>query len=266
MRKVLALVRAGWLVALSYRLQMAFSVAGILVVVAPLYLIAQALQPVMAASIQHEGRNYFGFLVVGMITVLLVTSSVNAFAEALQSGIDRGTLEALLTTPTRLPLLLAGMVGYNFSWTGVRGLLILLAGWVLGAQLAWSHSVQALAVLVLILLAYIPFGLTAAAFILAFRTTGPWPQVLVTVSVFLGGVYYPTHVIPSWLQGLSTVIPLTYGLRALRRTLLDGAGWNIVGGDVTILAAFVVVLLAASVVAFSLSLRYARRAGTLAQY
>lgn len=266
MRKVLALMRASWLVALSYRLQMVLSVAGVLLIIAPLYLIAQALQPVMAASIQHEGQNYFGFLVVGMITVLLVTVAVNAFAEGLKSGIERGTLEALLTTPTRMPALLAGMVGYNFSWTGLRGLLILLAAWLLGAQLAWDHGVLSLAVLALILLAYIPFGLTAASLVLAFRTTGPWPQAVLTLSVFLGGVYYPTHVIPSWLQGLSTLVPLTYGLRALRRTLLDGAGWDIVGADVTILAGFVVVLFAASVLAFAWALRYARRAGTLAQY
>lgn len=266
MRKVLALIRAGWLTRLSYRLQAVFSVAGLLFIIVPLYFIAQALQPVMAAAIEHEGRNYFGFLVVGMITLFLVTAAVTVFAETLQSGIERGTLETLLMTPTRLPLLLAGLVGYNFSWTGLRSLLVLLTAWILGVQLAWGHGVLALAILALIILAYIPFGLMIAAFVLAFRTTGPWPQLLLTGSVFLGGVYYPTHVMPSWLEGVSTVIPLTYGLRALRRTLLDGAGWNIVASDVAILGGFVVVLLAASVAAFSFALRYARRAGTLAQY
>jgi ABC-2 type transport system permease protein len=259
-------MRAGWLVGLSYRLQMVFSVAGLLFIIAPLYFIAQALQPVMAASIEHEGRNYFGFLIVGMITLFLVTAAVNVFAETLQSGIERGTLETLLMTPTRLPLLLVGMVGYNFSWMGLRSLLVLVAAWILGVQLVWGHGVLALAILALIILAYIPFGLMVAALVLAFRTKGPWPQLLLTVSVFLGGVYYPTHVMPSWLEGVSTAIPLTYGLRALRRTLLDGAGWHLVASDVAMLGGFVVVLLAASVAAFAFALRYARRAGTLAQY
>ena len=38
----------------------------------------------------------------------------------------------------------------------------------------------------------------------------------------LGGVYYSTSVIPEVVRPLASVVPLTYGLRALRRTLLSG--------------------------------------------
>ena len=99
-----------------------------------------------------------------------------------------------------------------------------------------------------------------------FRTTGPLPQGVLIASGMLGGVYYPTHVIPSWIERISDVMPLTYGLRALRRTLLDGAPLSAVASDLAVLAGFIVVLSVAAAIAFRAALGHARRAGTLAQY
>ena len=40
---------------------------------------------------------------------------------------------------------------------------------------------------------------------------------MLAASTLLGGVYYPTTVIPSWLASASEFVPLGYGLRALRQ-------------------------------------------------
>jgi ABC-2 type transport system permease protein len=137
---------------------------------------------------------------------------------------------------------------------------------VLGARVVPAGIVPSLFILALIVAAYIPFGIVAAAGVIAFRTAGPFPQAIITVSTLLGGVYYPTHVIPSWLEGISGLIPLTYGLRALRRSLLEGAPLASIAGDILILIAFTVLLLLVSVGVFLMAFRYARRSGTLAQY
>jgi len=102
--------------------------------------------------------------------------------------------------------------------------------------------------------------------VLAFGTTGPFPGLLVTASTLFGGVYYPTSVIPSWLERFSAFVPLSYGLRALRRTLLDELTVSASAGDIFMLAGTAVVLLAVSLIVFSYALRYAKHVGTLAQY
>ena len=187
MREAAALVRAQWLAAISYRMGMAMSVASLAAIVVPVYFVANALQPVMQDSIRSQGGDYFAFVVVGIMAVQLVAVSLNALPNAIQSGIGTGTLEALLSTRVRLPVL-------------------------------------------------------------------------------LGGVYYPTQVIPSWIQYISHALPLTYGLRAIRGTLLEGMPFHQVLGDVVILAGFTLGLALLSAWLFALALRYARRAGTLAQY
>jgi ABC-2 type transport system permease protein len=266
MRKVLAMMRANWISASSYKVNMVWSVIGLLASVIPVYYITGAFQPMMADKIRDQGGEFFGFVLVGQIAFTLLTAAVTALPGAVGAGISSGTLELLLSTPTRLPTLFAGMVGYTLTWTSLRCLLMLTAGWVLGATVAWEKVPVAVAILAIIVLTYMSVGVVLAAMILAFRFTGPIAQGVLVSSVLLGGVYYPTKVIPSWIQRISDFIPLTYGLRALRRTLLDGAPLWAVGRDLGILLAFCAALLALSSVAFMGALRYSKRMGTLSQY
>ncbi len=266
MREALALVRASWLSAVSYRVSMVFSIAGLAAMVVPVYFVANALQPLLAEAIATEGGQYFAFVLVGMITLNYLADAVQALPSAIRNGVNTGTLEALLSTPARLPSLLGGMTGYDFIWTTLRSVVFLLAGWVLGAAYAWERVLSAAGILLLIVLSYLPFGLLTAAMVLAFRTPGPLPRLALLLSGLLGGVYYPTRVIPSWLQYVSDAIPLTYGLRALRQVFLEGMPLRAVATDLAILTLCTAVLLAVSVWAFTAALGYARRTGTLAQY
>jgi ABC-2 type transport system permease protein len=106
-------------------------------------------------------------------------------------------------------------------------------------------------------------GLFGAAMILAFRTTGPLATVVVVLTTLLGGAYYPTSVIPSWIQKLSALVPASYGFRALRRVLLDGAPIGAVRADGLVLLAMTASLLLLGWLAFRLALDHARRVGSL---
>jgi ABC-2 type transport system permease protein len=266
MRESFAIMRVSWLAALSYRTQMAFGIAGLMVSILPLYFISRALHPLMAQSIQGEGQQYFAFLVVGIVTASFVASAVNGLPGAMNSDISTGALEAMLATPSRVASLLVGMVGQNFTWTVIRAAVLLSSATLFGAQLVWSHAFTAAVVMMLVVLTYVPIGIIAAALVLAVRTTGPLPGGVVWVSALLGGVYYPTKVVPSWLALVSDFVPLTYGLRALRRTLIDGAPVAAIAGDVARMTALGAVLFVVAALMFSWALGYAKRAGTLAQY
>ena len=266
MREILALVRAQWLIATSYRTRFVFSLLSVLVAIVPVFFVAQALQSLLADAIATQGGQLFSFIVVGTIALLFITSALTTMAGAIGGGISTGIWEALLATPARVWALLGGLTAYDLLWTLARSIVLLLAAWALGARIAWSGAALSLGVLVLIVLAYLPIGIITAALVLAVRSTTPLPRVVMLLSAFLGGVYYPTTVIPGWLQGISAWIPLTYGLRALRRALLEGWTFTQILPDLEMLVLFDSVLFMVAVAVFAGALRYARRAGTLAQY
>lgn len=266
MRSLAAFIRYDFLTQTSYRVHTVFMLVGVLAVVAPVYFIAPALQPTMAESIQGQGGQFFGFLVVGLAAQRILWSAMESLPSALGSGIRTGTLEAFFATPVSVSTIVAGLMAYKTLRGLFEGILLLGAGWILGARLEPDHLIVGFVIILLIVLVHVPFGLMAAAGILAYRTPGPFLLAVYGASVFLGGVYYPTEVIPSWIEKLSLLIPLTYGLRALRRTLLEGLPLPAIVNDLLILLALIVVLGAISILLFWRGLRYARQSGSLAQY
>lgn len=264
--EIAAFVRQDFLVQTSYRIRTLFSFVGLLVTIVPVYFIANAIQPIVAESIRDQGGQYFGFLLVGLATQRLLWTSVTGLPQTISAGIRTGTLEALFSTPVRLPTLLTGMISYRTLWGFAEVLFLLLAGALMGAQLVPARIPAALGIILIVVLTYVAFGLMGAAAQLAFRTMGPFTAVVGTSSILLGGVYYPTEVLPSWIQGFSAVIPLTYGLRALRGTLLEGSSLVEVAGDLAILMGFAIGLFVVGSFLFHRALEYARKSGSLAQY
>lgn len=266
MHKVWALIRANWLAASSYKLGFIMSFGSLILTVVPLFFIAGALQNTMANVIRGQGDQYFGFLVVGLLSLNLISSTIYALPGGLQNATSTGTLEALLATPTSVSAVLLGLSGYEILFSLLRGAVMLAAAGAMGAHVAWMKVGVSLPIVALMVLAHLPVAIVTAALVLAYRTRGPLPQLLLMGSAFLGGVYYPASAIPGWLQNVSAFIPLTYGLTALRAVLLEGRSVTTVWRELAILAAFTVVALVLSWVAFQAALRYARRVGNLAQY
>jgi ABC-2 type transport system permease protein len=157
-------------------------------------------------------------------------------------------------------------MGYGVLWALLRAAILGTVGIALGAPLFGVALLPAVGILAVTMLAYAGIGLMIAACILVFRTAGPIAPIMLTASMFLGGVYYPTRVIPSWLRDVGESLPLTWGLRALRQVLLRDAPLSTVAWDVIVLVMMTLVLLIAGSVAFILALRRARRAGTLSTY
>ncbi len=266
MTRVGALILAHWRALRTYRMQTLISIAGLLLGIVPLYFVANAVQPIMAGSIAAEGGSAFGFLVVGLATFMLVSVAITALPQVMSDRIGSGVLEALLATPTSTAELFIGLNAFDLLFSALRASLLFAAAAVLGARFAPGSLLPALAILVLTVTAHIPFGLIGAAMVIAFRNAGPLPRIAMMLSGLLGGVYYPTSVIPSWLQTVSELLPLSHGLRALRRVLLQHTPLASVAPDLLALVAANVALFTVAIVAITASLRYARTHGTLAQY
>jgi ABC-type polysaccharide/polyol phosphate export permease len=91
-----------------------------------------------------------------------------------------------------------------------------------------------------------------------------------------GGVTYPPSLVttavsryssaPDWVGRLVDIVPLTYGLRAVRRIAIDGAPLRAVLADIGILGVFCLVFLSMGAFAMTYALRRARAEGTLSQY
>lgn len=266
MRSVLALLRVAWLTAASYRFSLLFSLASLFVSVVPIYFVSGAVQKLAEPSIRTEGGEYFGFVIVGLAAMVILSAAASAIPEAIAGSIGNGTFEALLVTRARLPMLLAGLAAYPLLEAFVRAALLVGGAALIGTRLSWGAMPAVATIGALAIVAYGGAGLVAAALVLRFRTSGPLLTAVIMGSGLLGGVYYSTTVIPGWLQSLSGLVPLTYALRAVRRLLMGGGTRPEIMSDVGVLALLAAISLTIGVLAFRWALDHSRRAGTLSQY
>lgn len=266
MRSALALIRANFLTAASYRLAWVMSIAGLAFQIVPTYYISKVLDPVLGSAIKGEGSDYFGFLVMGTVAYLLLAAAVDSLPRALERGINTGTLELIFSTPSSVPSLLVGLTGYELLWATARCLVVIGAATAFGFHAHWLRFGEAAAILALIVVTYFGAGMVAGAIMIAYRRTGQLQTLVIVGSAMIGGVLYPTKLIPAWAARFSDLVPMTYGIRAVRRVTIDDWPLRAVLPDVGMLSVFCVAFLAIGSLAMTHALRRARAEGTLSQY
>jgi ABC-2 type transport system permease protein len=109
-------------------------------------------------------------------------------------------------------------------------------------------------------------GLFAAAFVLLFRRADPLTGIMVGIGAMLGGVFYPTEILPSGARALAQFVPLTPALHGLRLALIRGTDLSGLVSPITALLAWCTVVVPASLVAARAALSEARRSGTVSGY
>lgn len=252
--------------ALTYKFAFVYSLLGIFLSSATFFFVSRLVAPGTPA-LKAYGGDYFAFAVVG----LAFSSLLGVFQEGLPAVIRNaqmsGTLEALLVTQTPIPTILMGSSLYSLAFTSVRTLVHLaLAMAVFGMKLGHVNWPGVVLVFGMTALCFLSVGILSASFILVYKMGNPLSWVFSSVSGLLGGVVFPISVLPVWLRWASYLVPVTYSLDGMRKSLLSSAGLSKILPDVAVLAAFNAILLPLSLVTFRLAVRKAKRDGTLTHY
>jgi ABC-2 type transport system permease protein len=179
----------------------------------------------------------FGVLVLSIILSLMITIRER----------KEGTLGRVLSTKaTRLDLVMGYMMGFGFIGLVVATLVLL------GAILIFNVVIQgSLPLVYLIIVLFtescVGLGVMLSAFARSEFQAVQFIPIIIFISIFLSGFLIPIDSMPSWMQPISYIIPLTYAIDALREVMLKGAGIETIGFDlVFFLVAMAITLLGAS--------------------
>ncbi len=256
--KAWAFFKRDLLVDVSYRLSFAFDAVHILIAVAAFSFLAQ-----LVGADTLQGYESFAFILVGLAVNAYMTTCLVCFTQVIREGQLTGTLKSILVTPTSP----AQFLTFSAAYPLVRGTLDAavygVGGLAFGLSLARVNPAPALLLFIASLLAFCSIGMISATFILIFKRGDPLLWLFGSGSWLLGGVMYPTEVLPQWLQRVAELLPITHALRGLRATLLADASLASVGSELSALALFAVVGLPIGLAIFELGLRRARQMGIL---
>ncbi|MDP3880052.1 MAG: ABC transporter permease [Dehalococcoidales bacterium] len=253
--------------AISYRADFAMQFVGILFSVATFYFLSQLFGDAVEPQLEAYGGDYFAFVLIGLAFSGFMGLSLSSFASSIREGQVMGTLEIMLASPTRLSVVLLSSSLWSSIMVIFRVMVFLLVGaLIFKAGLAKANILSALVMLILSITSFSSIGILSAAFVLILKKGDPVTRIFGGVSSLLAGVYYPTSVLPDWLEPLSRFLPLTYALDGLRLTILKGYSLSQIPLDLFVLLAFSLVLTPLALLVFRQALRKAKMDGSLTQY
>jgi lipooligosaccharide transport system permease protein len=167
-----------------------------------------------------DGMPYVVFLAAG--TVCFSTMNSATF-EALYSGFSRmhvqRTWEAIMNAPITLDDVALAELVWAMSKAFLSGLAILVVAWGLGLSSS-PMSLWILAVIPLVGLAFGALALAITALAQSYDFFMYYFTLVVTPMAMLCGVFFPVSQLPSYLQALSAVLPLSHATGLVRPLLL----------------------------------------------
>lgn len=262
-----AFLKRDYLLASSSRLAFVWQITSIFFAAPILYYLGRLIQPAASRHLAPFGGDYFAFVIVGVAFFGFLSASMGAPAQAVRHEQMIGTLDALLATPASPLAIATGASLWSVLVAAGQGLLYFLVGaLVFGLDVGRADLLSAAVVFVLTLGVFVALGVASAAFVIVFRHPDPMMSLFAAASALLGGVFYPTSVLPPALQRLAEFIPLTHALRAFRLALLRGESVAALQREIVILLVFLMVLAPLAMLALWGAIRAAKSSGTLDAY
>lgn len=189
-------------------------------------------------------------IVPGLMGVVLTMTMIVITGLAMTRERERGTMENLLSMPTRpIEVMLGKIIPYILVGYIQVGLILLAARYLFGVPMVGSIPLL-LVVVVLFIVANLAVGIT-------FSTIAKNQLQAVQMSLFfflpsmlLSGFMFPFYGMPHWAQWVGSVLPLTHFLRIVRGILIKGNGLVEIAPELVPIAAFTTIVLVIGVVRY----------------
>ena len=260
--KIAAVLKKDLLTAVRYRNGFVLNLISPALQLATFYYLARAVGP----QFRPDGMPYVMFLIVGMGFYTFLISGIHSFFQAIQQAQQNGTLEFLMTTSTRPPVLLFLSTLSSFAGGLVQFVLYVGSGIVLFAPAVSMNIFGAVSVMILSLIIAAAIGLFAAGLQISIHKGSAVLWLLGSCAWLMAGTLFPVNALPQPLHILSNLLPFTHSLTAMRLAIFDGGNRAAFLHEIELLTVFSCVLLPAGIAFFAWTLQRARQYGQLAFY
>jgi len=177
---------------------------------------------------------YLSFIIIGNAFYVFVFAAAFVVGRVMFWERAMGTIEANFLAPMSRLAHMAGVMTAAAINSLVDLSAVFLIGLLFGFQAASFNVALFFAGLVLTAFALFGIGLMTNAITLTFRDRTNTANSLMILFLVFSGIVCPVELMPTWTQMISKVLPLTYGIRIIRASLL-GAGVQDAFCDLTVL-------------------------------
>jgi ABC-2 type transport system permease protein len=210
-----AMLKQQFLILTRYPVNLIANLVLVLVMVIAVTLLITLFVPA-GMSARLKGITLYGFVIY-----LFFSHTIWTVGLGLQKEKAEGTLTGLYLTPAPRFLTLLARALVTLAWTGLAGAIGLLVAQAITGPLTVTNPWLALVILLLTISGLIGLGLAIAGLALHFGESLELVANLFEFSLLgLCAFFFPFAVLPTWLQAITRLIPLSYAVDAFRSVAL----------------------------------------------
>ncbi len=172
----------------------------------------------------------------------------------------------MASQPVRRIYLGLSWSAYGLLQSMVVAVVVLLLTIPIGFSVTHVDVPVVVAVIVLSIIVFAAVGNFGAALVIVVQQSGTIVAGALSIIGVISGTLFPITELPSWLQKIAHLSPLTYGLEALRSATLAEQPPTSYARDLLVLMGFAIVLVPLSAWVLERAFRVAQRRGTLATF
>ncbi|HJW22333.1 MAG TPA: ABC transporter permease, partial [Candidatus Limnocylindrales bacterium] len=178
-----------------------------------------AVLAVTSASIQTEQLSNVSYFVPSILAMALMQLGVFAAIPLVQQR-EKLILKRLFVTPLPRWTLVASNIVVRLVLAAIQTALIVGIGvQALGVQVA-GNWLEIAGLVALGAVTFVSIGYVLASFARTEEAANGMTSIVQFPLMFLSGIFFPLEILPTWLRGVATVMPLTYLGDALRQVMV----------------------------------------------
>jgi len=209
----------------------------------------------------------FGSRDVGSVGWSFLTNIMNSTAFSLRTEMMMGTLESILITPTKIHTVIFGYVLFGcFFGLLSMGVLIVVGIFCFGVTAFATANIFTLIIFILSTIMMMGFGMIFSGLTIWLKNIGDTIPIILGVSMFFCGIYFPIQVLPEFLQPVAKFIPFYYSIEGIRKSLIINTSTHELMGYIVILSVLAITFIALGIFILHKGLIKAKKDGSLAFY
>ncbi|WP_045518991.1 ABC transporter permease [Neobacillus niacini] len=166
--------------------------------------------------------DYLSYVILGGLLYSFSVSLLMIASRAIITELREGTLEALLLTPSSRKGYFLGYVAQGLTRVGIEFAVITVTGYFFGLHLQNINWLSVIIVLFVLIVSTFSQALVLGSFMLYFRDTYITQNTLFVLMGLVCSITFPAHFLPEAVRWIGTIMPLTYGVDALRLVWIEG--------------------------------------------
>lgn len=197
-------------------------------------------------SAQSHNLRYIDFLLPGILGMSLMFSGIYAGLPIIQQRQAR-IIKRLGTTPLPRSMLVFGDLALRIILVLLTAALIILVGRLVFDVQMVGNWWELCGIVLLGTLVFTSLGYLMAAFVKTEQAAIPILNVITMPMMFLSGTFFEVSNMPSFIEPVVKILPLTYLNDALRQIMVAGTPLHSMTTDIAIMAGWAVVCLGVTI-------------------